>query len=171
MAQPYYPRKVELKIGPRKGETVYCVQPYYYGVIATKQVATQIAQESALTPADVIAVIERLAYFCQSHMALGYKIKLDGLGTFYNELITNGSVATAEEVNSKLVKSVRPAFSPEYTLVNNTYRYALLPEKTELARIDFKGTEVTDPSDSSGETGVTPTPDEGEDGEDGGSLG
>ena len=52
------------------------------------QVATQIAQESALTPADVIGVIERLAYFCQTHMALGYKIKLDGLGIFYNELLT-----------------------------------------------------------------------------------
>lgn len=78
MAQPFYARKIDLNIGPRKGETVYSAQAYYYGTITTKQVATQIAQESALTPADVIGVIERLAYFCQTHMALGYKIKLDG---------------------------------------------------------------------------------------------
>ena len=88
MAQPFYARKIDLNIGPRKGETVYSAQAYYYGTITTKQVATQIAQESALTPADVIGVIERLAYFCQTHMALGYKIKLDGLGIFYNELLT-----------------------------------------------------------------------------------
>ena len=109
MAQPFYARKIDLNIGPRKGETVYSAQAYYYGTITTKQVATQIAQESALTPADVIGVIERLAYFCQTHMALGYKIKLDGLGIFYN------------------------------TILNGTFRYALLPEKTNLVRIDFKG--------------------------------
>lgn len=54
MAQPFYARKIDLNIGPRKGETVYSAQAYYYGTITTKQVATQIAQESALTPADVI---------------------------------------------------------------------------------------------------------------------
>ena len=113
MAQPFYARKIDLNIGPRKGETVYSAQAYYYGTITTKQVATQIAQESALTPADVIGVIERLAYFCQTHMALGYKIKLDGLGIFYNELLTEKSVSTPKE--------------------------ALLPEKTNLVRIDFKG--------------------------------
>ena len=104
MAQPFYARKIDLNIGPRKGETVYSAQAYYYGTITTKQVATQIAQESALTPADVIGVIERLAYFCQTHMALGYKIKLDGLGIFYNELLTEKSVSTPKEVTAKLVK-------------------------------------------------------------------
>ena len=89
-------------------KTVYSAQAYYYGTITTKQVATQIAQESALTPADVIGVIERLAYFCQTHMALGYKIKLDGLGIFYNELLTEKSVSTPKEVTAKLVKSIRP---------------------------------------------------------------
>lgn len=49
----FYARKVDLKIGPHKDETVYCVQAYYYGTITTKLVATQIAQESALTQADV----------------------------------------------------------------------------------------------------------------------
>lgn len=53
MAQPFYRKKVDLKIGPRKDETVYCVQAYYYGTITTKLVATQIAQESALTQAGV----------------------------------------------------------------------------------------------------------------------
>ena len=55
MAQPFYARKIDLNIGPRKGETVYSAQAYYYGTITTKQVATQIAQESALTPADAVS--------------------------------------------------------------------------------------------------------------------
>ena len=105
MAQPFYARKIDLNIGPRKGETVYSAQ----------------------------------AYFCQTHMALGYKIKLDGLGIFYNELLTEKSVSTPKEVTAKLVKSIRPAFNAEYTILNGTFRYALLPEKTNLVRIDFKG--------------------------------
>ena len=169
MSQPFYPRKVELHIGPRKGETVYCLQPYYYGTISTKQVASQIAQESALTPADVLAVIERLAYYCQSHMALGYKIKLDGLGTFYNGLTTTGSVDTEEEVTAKLIKSIRPAFSAEYTIVNKTFRYTLLPEKTEFMKISFKdGVAPTGPDDEDeAGTGTTPGGSTEEDGDEG----
>ena len=120
-----------------KGETVYSAQAYY-GTITTKQVATDRTRVG-LDTADVIGVIERLAYFCQTHMALGYKIKLDGLGIFYNELLTEKSVSTPKEVTAKLVKSIRPAFNAEYTILNGTFRYALLPEKTNLVRIDFKG--------------------------------
>ena len=162
MAQPYYSRVTDLKIGPRKGETVYYAQAYYYGTISTKQVATQIAQESALTQADVIGVIERLAYFCQTHAALGYRIKLDGMGTFFNELLTTGSVTKEEEVTAKLIKSIRPAFSPEYTIINKTFRYALLPEKIELVKIDFKGAGAT-PSDNSGSIEEVTPPTNGSD--------
>ena len=95
MAQPFYARKIDLKVGPRKGETVYAAQAYYYGTIETKQVATQIAQESALSPADVFGVIERLAYYCMTHMALGYKIKLNGMGVLYNELLTTPSTRSS----------------------------------------------------------------------------
>lgn len=48
MAQPFYARKIDLKVGPRKGETVYAAQAYYYGTIETKQVATQIARKHSI---------------------------------------------------------------------------------------------------------------------------
>ncbi len=144
MPQPYYAKKTELTVGSRKGETVYSAQPCYNGTISTRQMATQIAQESALTQADVIGVMERMAYFCQTHMALGYKISLDGLGTFRNKFVTSGTVNTPEEVTAKLIRSIRPAFSPEYTIINGSFRYALMPEKTELTRVDFRGVAATD---------------------------
>lgn len=162
MPQPFYSRKHELKVGPRKGETVYSAQPYYYGVISTRQMATQIAEESSLTRADVIAVIDRLVYYCKTHVMLGYKIRFDGLGTFYNEFVTTGTVSTPDEVTAKLVKAIRPAFKPEHTLVNGTYRYSLLPEQNELVKIDFKGgtpvtSEDTDENPDDG-TGVDEDP-------------
>lgn len=162
MPQPFYSRKHELKVGPRKGETVYSAQPYYYGVISTRQMATQIAEESSLTRADVIAVIDRLVYYCKTHVMLGYKIRFDGLGTFYNEFVTTGTVSIPDEVTAKLVKAIRPAFKPEHTLVNGTYRYSLLPEQNELVKIDFKGgtpvaSEDTDETPDTG-TGVDENP-------------
>ena len=139
MAQPYYAKKNELRIGPKKGQTVYSLRALYYGVISTKQVADQIAEESSLTSADVMGVINRLVYFCQGHMALGYKIKLDGLGVFYNQLLTKNTVKTADEVNARLIRSIRPAFKPEYTIVNGAFRYALMPERTEVVKVNYKG--------------------------------
>jgi putative DNA-binding protein len=139
MAQPYYAQKTELKIGSRKGETVFSLRAHYYGVISTKQVAAQIAEESSLTAADVMGVINRLVYFCQGHMALGYKIKLDGLGVFYNQLLTKNTVKTADEVNARLIRTIRPAFKPEHTVVNGARRYVLLPERTEVVKVNYKG--------------------------------
>lgn len=145
MAQPFFVKKTELKIGPRKGEIVFYPQAFYFGTISTQQVAAQISQESALTQADVIGVIERLAYFCKTHCALGYRIKIDGMGMFYNELITMGSVSKEEDVTARLIKCARPAFSPQYNIVNKTFRYALLPQKVELVKIDFKNAMASSP--------------------------
>lgn len=147
MAQPFYARKTVLKIGPRKGETVYSAQPYFYGTLTTKDIAIQIAQESSLTPADVIGVIDRLAYYCQSHCSLGYKVRIDGLGVIFNDFITEKTVSSADEVTAKLVKCIRPAFTPEYTIVNGSFRYALLPERIDLVKIKFKETEESVPDE------------------------
>ena len=87
---------------------------------------------------------------------LGYKIRFDGLGTFYNEFVTTGTVNSPDEVTAKLVKAIRPAFKPEHTLVNGTYRYSLLPEQNELVKIDFKnGTPMASEDTSENPGGVT----------------
>lgn len=167
MAQPFYARKTILKVGPRKGETVYSAQECYYGVITTKHLASQIAQESSLTQADVIGVLERLAYFCQTHMGLGYKIRLDGIGVLCNEFLTGKSVATEKLVTTKLIKAVRPTFHPEYTIVNGTFRYALLPEKTELVKVNYSKSLIEEETDE--EETETTTPEGGSTGNDDGN--
>lgn len=169
MAQPFYARKTDLRVGPRKGQTVYSAQVCYYGVISTKQMAQQIAEEASLTRADVIGVLERMAHFCRTHMGLGYKIKLDGIGTLCNEFVTSGSVATDKLVTAKLVKSVRPTFHPEYTIVNGSFRYALLPEKTELEKVTNKGTLIEKEEEESDED-ITPDGSESGSGTEGNPL-
>lgn len=65
-------------------------------------------------------------------------------------------------MTAKLVKAIRPAFKPEHTLVNGTYRYSLLPEQNELVKVNFNGgtpvsSEDTDENPEEG-TGVEEDP-------------
>ena len=161
MAQPFYARKTTLKIGPRMGQTVYSAQATYNGTITSKQIAQQISQESALTQADVLAVMERISHYCQAHMALGYKIHLEGLGVLYNKLETSGSVSTPKEVTAKLIKSIRPGFSPEYTIINGSFRYSLMPERTDLVKVKSRMSDTTSPDDGTDNTTPDETPSDG----------
>ena len=161
MAQPFYARKTTLKIGPRMGQTVYSAQATYNGTITSKQIAQQISQESALTQADVLAVMERISHYCQAHMALGYKIHLEGLGVLYNKLETSGSESTPKEDTAKLIKSIRPGFSPEYTIINGSFRYSLMPERTDLVKVKSRLTDTTSPDDGTDNTNPDETPSDG----------
>ena len=123
-----------------KGETVYSAQAYYYGTITTKQVATQIAQEVGLDTGRRDRGHRTSRLFLPNPWRLVTKIKLDGLGIFYNEVAHREKRKHTQEVTAKLVKSIRPAFNAEYTILNGTFPLcAPAREKTNLVRIDFKG--------------------------------
>ena len=52
-----------IPMGDRKGEKVYTIRPVSYGLLNTAEVAKQISAESTATPADVLAVLDRYAYY------------------------------------------------------------------------------------------------------------
>lgn len=150
MAQAYYVKKVELNFGENKGKSVFTVQPFYYGIIDTPRIARQIAEESALTSADVEAVINRLVFFCQSNLELGYKIKLNGLGTLSVGFVKGKSVDSADKANAKMLKGLRPKFTPEYRIINGAARFALMPETVKLQKVNYKGEPVGTPEEGEG---------------------
>lgn len=145
MAQPYYVRKYELTIGEKKGETVYNIMPFFHGTIDTKMMSRMIAEESALTSADVEATINRIIFFCQTHLTLGYKIKLDGMGTLYLDLVRGKSVDSPEKADAKLVKVIRPKFAPEYKFIGGKANYALMPSGIKLQKVNYKGVPIGNP--------------------------
>lgn len=136
MSKSYKVVKKEINMGNRKGDTVYTVAPVSYGLLTTEDVAKQISAESTATPGDVLAVLERYAYFVKQNLKNGYDIELLGFGTLYLRFINNKSVADKEKANASLVKSMMPGFRPSYTMMNKTRLYNLIPEKIALVKYD-----------------------------------
>ena len=92
-------------MGPKKGMTVYSVRPYSYGTLTTEEVAKQISMESTATPADVMAVLDRYAYYVKENLKKGYDIELLGFGKLYLRFLTSKAVENEKEANAKLSRA------------------------------------------------------------------
>lgn len=135
MSKSYKVAKKTINMGDKKGQTVYSVRPYSYGTLTTEEVANQIAVESTATPADVKAVLDRYAYYVKENLKKGYDIELLGFGKLFIRFITGKAVEDESKANSKLVKSLVPAFRPSFTKLQNGSRiYNLLPASIELVK-------------------------------------
>ena len=166
MSKSYKVVKKTINMGDKKGETVYTVNPVSYGLLTTEDVAKQISAESTATPGDVLAVLERYAYFVKQNLRNGYDIELLGFGTLFLRFITHKGVAEKEKANASLVKTLVPGFRPAYTLLRNRSRlYSLIPENISLVKYgeeekasesgDKTPTEDSDKKNPSGDSSQT----------------
>ncbi len=137
MPKAYKVRKRTMYVGERKGETLYNVTPVSFGILTTEDAAKQIAEESAATPGDVKAVLDRYAHYVVENLKKGYSIELLGFGNLYLRFITARSVSDQSKANASLVRSLVPGFRPSFTIGNNYVRqYALIPDKITLVNYD-----------------------------------
>ena len=135
MSKSYKVVKKTINMGEMKGRTVYTVNPVSYGLLTTEDVAKQISAESTATPGDVLAVLERYAYFVKQNLKNGYDIELLGFGTLFLRFITGKGVAEKEKANASLVKTLVPGFRPSYTLMRNKSRvYNLISDNISLVK-------------------------------------
>lgn len=72
----------------RSEESEYYVVPVYRGTVDVEQIAEEIAQSCSLTRHDVVATISALSERMAWAMRNGYKVRVDGLGTFRLRLTT-----------------------------------------------------------------------------------
>ncbi len=135
MSKAYKVVTCKLKVGNRKGETVYSVRPVSYGVLSTDDVAKQISAESTATPGDVKAVLDRYAYYVIENLKKGYDIELLGFGNLHLRFIKSKAATELKDANAKLVKCIVPAFRPSFTVDKNRKRtYSLIPERITLVK-------------------------------------
>lgn len=135
MSKSYKVVKKTINMGEMKGKIVYTVNPVSYGLLTTEDVAKQISAESTATPGDVLAVLERYAYFVKQNLKNGYDIELLGFGTLFLRFITGKGVAEKEKANASLVKTLVPGFRPSYTLMRNKSRvYNLISDNISLVK-------------------------------------
>lgn len=166
MSKSYKVVKKTINMGEMKGKTVYTVNPVSYGLLTTEDVAKQISAESTATPGDVLAVLERYAYFVKQNLKNGYDIELLGFGTLFLRFITGKGVAEKEKANASLVKTLVPGFRPSYTLMRNKSRvYNLISDNISLVKYGEEETAAEpggntptedDNKKPSGEGGTTP---------------
>ena len=134
MSKSYKVTKKVINMGDHKGETVYTVRPYSYGILTTEEVAKQISEESSATAGDVKAVLDRYAYYVKENLKKGYDIELLGFGKLYIRFLNGKAVSDEKKANAKLVKAIVPAFRPSFTLLNGNRIYSLLPDKVTLVK-------------------------------------
>lgn len=162
MSKSYKVVKKTINMGVREGETVYTVNPVSYGLLTTEDVAKQISAESSATPGDVLAVLERYAFFVKQNLKNGYDIELLGFGTLFLRFVTGKAVTDKEKANASLVKGLMPGFRPSYTLMRNKSRlYSLIPENIQLVKYgeeEKKGSTTEGGGNKpSGDGGTTPS--------------
>ena len=125
-----------IPMGDRKGEKVYTIRPVSYGLLNTAEVAKQISAESTATPADVLAVLDRYAYYVKENLRKGYDVELLGFGTLSIRFVIAHAVSDIKLANSRLVNSMIPQFRPAYTILNGKRIYNLMPDKISLVAYD-----------------------------------
>lgn len=82
--------------------------------IGTRQICKDIAAASAMTPGDVINVLDQLKEQMVRYLVNGNKVKLEGIGTFYLTSQSQGNgVDTEEEVTPSQINKVMVRFTSE----------------------------------------------------------
>lgn len=110
MAIFYIPRKKVFKIGG-------VLKTLYYAIpkalqkkgVTQNQLANELAERSSLSSGDVLSVLEQLPKRIAGHLKDGRTITIDGLGTFYIAISSDGA-ETPEECRPEKIRSYRVCF-------------------------------------------------------------
>ena len=85
------------------------MKPVNYGTLTTSQAADQIANESSLTPGDVLNVLNRYSHYVKQNLQKGYAIELLGFGKLDIKFIKT-TTPDKKKATSALVKGMMPNF-------------------------------------------------------------
>lgn len=104
MALKYKLLKQKASVGKFKGQQVYVAQRVSSGRIDFDQFCDMIAEESAMTSADVKAIMDRMNHIFERFLFDGYTIDCGELGTFYP---TYGSTYVEKEEDFHVHKHMK----------------------------------------------------------------
>jgi predicted histone-like DNA-binding protein len=114
--------------------------------IGTSELCRHIAKHGSIFTSDVVkGVVEKFVNCFEELLLEGYKLKLDGLGTFYLSIKTKAA-PTAEDFTAQNVKAVRVKFLADQSK-ESEYTTRILTQKAKFRSL-------TDSTDTStGENG------------------
>ena len=92
----------------------------YVGTKNINDLAERCAASTTVTKADTLAVIQALVVEMKRRMQDSYKVKLNGLGTFYISVSSTGAVEASEFSVANNIKNCKVNFAPDYTVDSAT---------------------------------------------------
>ena len=133
MPKAYKVTRHKIKFDKNNIHDVFSVKPVNYGTLTTSQAADQIANESLLTPGDVLNVLNRYSHYVKQNLQKGYAIELLGFGKLDIKFIKT-TTPDEKKATSALVKGMMPNFVPSFKIVNGKRIYDLIPEHIKLVK-------------------------------------
>lgn len=102
------------------------LKPVVEGEISTDELSEIIQNNASVKSSDVVAVLKEAKEVIQNYIGLGYKIRLDGIGTLQVRMHSEGALTAEEATPSTCIKSVSVLFRPETKLNGKVYVKPLL---------------------------------------------
>ena len=105
------------------------------GTLQTDAICRHIAKHGSVYTSDVVkGVVEKFVNCFEELLLQGHKLKLDGLGTFYLTISTEG-VPSADKFTLNNVKALRVRFMPDQSK-QSEYTAQMLKQKAEFCTLD-----------------------------------
>ena len=116
-------RKLERTFSDGRNDTAngkWFARTVYVGTKNINDLAERCAASTTVTKADTLAVIQALVVEMKRRMQDSYKVKLNGLGTFYISVSSRGAVEASEFSVAKNITNCKVNFAPDYTVDSAT---------------------------------------------------
>ena len=124
-------KKAEMKIGKRKGTTMFFAHQTSHYCLSTTALEYRIERMTSLTRADVRASIIALSTIIQEELSQGRSVDLGELGTF-KIAATGKRVLTEKEVTLETIRRPHVRFYPKHPMrlaARNVAVEIMRPEK------------------------------------------
>ena len=147
-----------MKVGKKKGVTLYGPRIEGQGTLSTKQLAKRIQRASTLSTADVVAIDRSFSEYVVEYLLEGYIVDLGALGTIRPKFEAK-AVDTLEECDASSIRDMSVEFrgSAELKEALDNIKFEYRPGYTDTS-VD-RDHEITDgptePDDSGNQGGGT----------------
>mgnify|MGYP002436265812 FL=1 len=108
--------------GALEDAKLYYAQAVNNGTVSTKELCENIAEESALTSADVNGVFNRLVRQLRTHLQNGRTVVIDGFGSFRLTVGSKGAVNMEDFDAATMMKKPHIVFTPHTELKDSTQK-------------------------------------------------
>ena len=95
---------------------LYYAQALNNGTVSFEELCENIAEESALSSADVKGVFDRLVRQLKTHLQNGRTVAIDGFGSFRQTVGSRGSIQEEDFDAATMMKKPRIVFTPSKDL-------------------------------------------------------